>query len=100
MLVMMNSVYETRRPPARSLARGRTLHESASLVLQDPWHVHGDLYLWSFWTAESVSDWLLMIRGAACTAAVAALAVRPGRYRRLLGLALLTYAVWKGNWTR
>jgi D-alanyl-lipoteichoic acid acyltransferase DltB (MBOAT superfamily) len=64
LLVMINSVYETRRPPARTLQRTRTLSEATGTVLRTVGTFTVICVLWSFWTAESASDWALMMRAA------------------------------------
>jgi D-alanyl-lipoteichoic acid acyltransferase DltB (MBOAT superfamily) len=97
LLVMVNSIYETRRPPARSLTRRLTPGASAGLVLQTLGTFTVICILWSFWTAESASDWMLMIQGS--------LALPPWQPWQFAALAagsvltfgLLVYAVWKGN---
>lgn len=96
LLVMINSVYETRHPPARSLARGRTLQQSAELVLKTLATFIVICTLWSFWTAESVSDWLLMLRGSMALPAWPAERFLFVGVGSVVGLALLIYAVWKG----
>ena len=63
-LVMVNALYEARHPAARTLARDRTLREAAVLTLKTLATFAVVCTLWSFWTAESVSDWTLMMRTA------------------------------------
>lgn len=97
LLVMVNSIYETKRPVVRTRNRVRTLPESASLVLRTLGTFTVICLLWSFWTAESVTDWLLMMKAATVlptwTAAQFTLAAG------LIGLGLVstTLAVWKGT---
>jgi len=95
LLVMVNSVYETRRPRARALKRQRTLAESAGLVLRTLGTFTVICALWSFWTAESASEWLLMVGSS-----LALPPWSPGRFAfagaaLVLGLALSVVVVWK-----
>lgn len=99
LLVMVNSIYETRRPAVRTRNRARSLPESASLVLRTLGTFTVICLLWSFWTAESVTDWLLMMQAAWVlpawsTAQFALVASLMG-----VGFALTTLAVWKGTTT-
>jgi hypothetical protein len=65
LLVLANSVYETRHAQVRSVSkRERTLGEAVSLVARTTGTFAVICVLWSFWTAESVTDWALMVRGA------------------------------------
>jgi D-alanyl-lipoteichoic acid acyltransferase DltB (MBOAT superfamily) len=64
LLVMVNAVYETKHGRARKLTQSRTPRESLGLVLRTLGTFSVICVLWSFWTAESVSDWWLMVTGA------------------------------------
>ena len=64
-LVIVNSLHEARRGRVRILSRGRTLSESAGLVLRTIGTFTVVCLLWSFWTAESITDWRLMMGAAA-----------------------------------
>ena len=63
-LVLVNSLYESKHGRARALTRARTLRESIGLVFRTIGTFSVICVLWSFWTAESVSDWMLMVRTA------------------------------------
>ena len=63
-LVLVNSLYETRHGRARILTRTRTWRESAGLVFRTIGTFCVICVLWSFWSCESVADWVLMVRSA------------------------------------
>ena len=63
-LVIANSLHEARPGRTRMLSRGRTLRESAGLVFRTIGTFGVVCMLWSFWTAESITDWRLMMRAA------------------------------------
>jgi D-alanyl-lipoteichoic acid acyltransferase DltB (MBOAT superfamily) len=63
-LVIVNSLYETRRRRTRAVTRTRSLRESTGLVFSTIGTFTVICVLWTFWTAESVSDWRLMMRAA------------------------------------
>ncbi|MGE3841301.1 MAG: GDSL-type esterase/lipase family protein [Vicinamibacterales bacterium] len=61
LLVIINSLHESKHGRARSsLKPTRTLRESAGIVLRTFGTFTVLCILWSLWTSESVSDWLLM----------------------------------------
>ena len=96
-LVLANSLYEARQGRARTVQkRDRSLSESLGLVLRTVGTFATICVMWSLWTAESTTDWVLMLRGAMRTppwsggeAAAVAGAV-------LLGLALWVYGIRQG----
>ncbi|MFN8548521.1 MAG: SGNH/GDSL hydrolase family protein [Candidatus Eisenbacteria bacterium] len=66
LLVLFNSIYESRRGRTRSLAkRARTIGESVGLVLRTVGVFLAICILWSLWSAESIGDWLLLCASAA-----------------------------------
>ena len=99
LLVMVNSIWETRRPAVRTRNRVRTLPESASLVLRTLGTFTVICSLWSFWTAESVTDWLLMMKAAAVLPAWSAGQFLLAGVLIVAALGLTTLAVWKGTTT-
>ena len=99
LLVMVNSIWETRRPAVRTRNRVRTLPESASLVLRTLGTFSVICMLWSFWTAESVTDWLLMMRAATVMPAWTMGQFMLVGSLIVLGLVGTTLAVWKGTTT-
>ena len=99
LLVMVNSIYETRRPAVRTRNRARSLTESASLVLRTLGTFTVICLLWSFWTAESVTDWLLMMKAAAVLPPWTPVQLALAASLIVLGLGLTTLAVWKGTTT-
>ena len=97
LLVTVNSIYETRHPRARALSPVRTLRESTGLVLSTLGTFSVICALWSFWTAESVTDWLLMMRAASVLPAWTATQFALLGVACVLTLALIVIAVWKGT---
>jgi D-alanyl-lipoteichoic acid acyltransferase DltB (MBOAT superfamily) len=96
-LVLANSLREARHGRARTRQkRERTLGESGLLVAQTVGTFATICIMWSLWTAESTTDWLLMLRGAmhwpnwpAERFALVALAL-------FAALALWVYGTWSG----
>jgi D-alanyl-lipoteichoic acid acyltransferase DltB (MBOAT superfamily) len=65
-LVVVNSLWETRRGRARSLARrSRSPGETATLALRTAGTFVFLCVLWSLWNSESVPEWLSMWKAAA-----------------------------------
>ena len=96
LLVLVNSLYETRRGRARILARARTVRESAGLVLRTIGTFCVICVLWSFWTAESVSDWWLMVRSSWTPPPWTSLQFALGAAALVAAAAASVYVVWKG----
>jgi alginate O-acetyltransferase complex protein AlgI len=64
-LVLANSLYEAKHGRSRiPSTRNRTLAESVSLVLRTVGTFTVICLLWTFWTSESISDWVLLCRNA------------------------------------
>ena len=95
LLVMVNSVYESKHPRARVLNRARTLGESAGLVFRTLGTFTVICALWSFWTAESVTDWALMMKAAAVMPAWTAGQFAAAAIGCVAALVLTIVAVWK-----
>jgi hypothetical protein len=98
-LVVVNAVYEARHVRPRTLVtRQRTVGESAGLVLRTVATFATICALWSFWTAESITDWLLM-----CAAGLRLPQWTAPQYLALVaalagGGILAVYAAWQGWW--
>ena len=97
LLVTVNSIYETRRPRARALNPSRTLSQSTSLVFRTLGTFSVICVLWSFWTAESVTDWLLMMKAATVLPAWTAAQFAMLGSAIVLTFGLIIIAVWKGT---
>jgi D-alanyl-lipoteichoic acid acyltransferase DltB (MBOAT superfamily) len=95
-LVIVNSLYETKRRRARTLANTRTLPAAAGIVFRTLGTFTVICVLWSFWTAESISDWLLMMRAAGNVPAWRSLDVALVSAGLVLATALAIYVTWKG----
>ena len=96
LLVLVNSLYETRRGRARILTRTRTVRESAGVVFRTIGTFCVICILWSFWTAESVSDWWLMVRSSWTPPGWTSLQVALGVTALAAGVAASIYILWKG----
>jgi hypothetical protein len=83
----------------RTRNRARTLPESVSLVFRTLGTFTVICLLWSFWTAESVTDWLLMMKAGTVLPAWTAAQFMLGGGLLVLGLVVTTLAVWKGTTT-
>ena len=97
LLVTVNSIYETRRPRARALNPARTLRQSTGLVFRTLGTFTVICALWSFWTAESVTDWLLMMQSATVLPAWTAAQFALLASALVLTLGAIIIAVWKGT---
>jgi D-alanyl-lipoteichoic acid acyltransferase DltB (MBOAT superfamily) len=96
LLVLVNSLYETRRGRARILARARTVRESAGLVLRTIGTFCVICVLWSFWTAESISDWWLMVRSSRTLPPWTSLQFALAAAAVVAAAAASVYVAWKG----
>ena len=96
LLVLVNSLYETRHGRARILTRTRTLRESAGLVFRTIGTFCVICVLWSFWTSESVADWVLMVRSAWTPPPWTSLQVALGTAALAAAVVASVYIVWKG----
>ncbi len=64
-LMLANSLYENKYGRARSLSpKARTLGESVGIAARTVGTFAVICTLWSFWSSESATDWVLMMRGA------------------------------------
>ncbi len=97
-LVVVNSLYESRHGRARALQKPeRTLGEAARLVLSTLGTFTVICVLWSLWSAESVSDWLLMLAAGSALPPSGATPVVLGLAVLAAGVGLAIYAVWKSG---
>jgi D-alanyl-lipoteichoic acid acyltransferase DltB (MBOAT superfamily) len=96
LLVLVNSLYETRRGRARILARTRTVRESVGLVLRTIGTFCVICVLWSFWTAESISDWWLMVRSSRTLPPWTSLQFALVAAAVVAAAAASVYIAWKG----
>ena len=96
LLVLVNSLYETRHGRARILTRTRTWRESAGLVFRTIGTFCVICVLWSFWTSESVADWVLMVRSAWTPPPWTSLQVALGAAALAAVVVASVYIVWKG----
>jgi hypothetical protein len=98
LLVIVNSVYETKHGRSRTLSKtSRTLRESISVVIRTVGTFTVICILWSLWTSESITDWLLMCRSAFTLPPWA-----PWRFVAVAGgcavaAVLVVYGVWRGG---
>ena len=96
-LVMVNSVYESRHGRARTLGRqARTFGDSVSLVLRTAGTFTTICLLWSLWSAESVSDWLLMMSKGLTLPPWTPAQFAAAATALVIGAVGTVYAVWKG----
>ena len=96
LLVLVNSLYETRHGRARILTRTRTWRESAGLVFRTIGTFCVICVLWSFWTSESVADWVLMVRSAWTPPPWTSLQIALGAAALAAAVVASVYIVWKG----
>jgi D-alanyl-lipoteichoic acid acyltransferase DltB (MBOAT superfamily) len=96
LLVLINSLYETRHRRARILTRARTFRESAGLVFRTIGTFCVICVLWSFWTAESASDWMLMMEAAGTLPPWSPIQIGLLSAVLLAAVALAVYVVCKG----
>ncbi len=95
-LVIVNSLYETRHGRARILKRSKTFRESVGMVARTIGTFVVMCLLWSFWTAESVADWMLMVRAGSALPFWSPALVVAGGAVVTVSVALIVYAIWKG----
>ena len=96
-LVLTNSLYETRKGRARTIQkRERTLHESVSLVLRTIGTFVTICVMWSLWTAESTTDWVLMLRDGMRLPPWGVMQALAMAGAIVAGVSLWIYGTWKG----
>jgi D-alanyl-lipoteichoic acid acyltransferase DltB (MBOAT superfamily) len=97
-LVVVNSLHESEHGRVRALGNPeRTLGEAARLVLSTLGTFTTICVLWSLWSAESVSDWLLMLMAGSALPPSGATPVVLVLAALVAGVGLATYAVWKSG---
>jgi D-alanyl-lipoteichoic acid acyltransferase DltB (MBOAT superfamily) len=94
-LVLANSLSEAKQGRSRTLLkRERGLSESIGLVLRTLGTFATICVMWSLWTAESATDWVLMLRGAMHLPAWTL-----GQFSGLAAVAALALGIWVyGTW--
>lgn len=94
-LVLVNSLSESKQGRSRTvLRRERGLSESIGLVLRTIGTFATICVMWSLWTAESATDWVLMLRGAMHLPAWT-----PAEFSGLAAAIALTWVAWVyGTW--
>jgi D-alanyl-lipoteichoic acid acyltransferase DltB (MBOAT superfamily) len=96
-LVLVNSVQEAKRGRTRTAQkRDRRLAESASLVLRTIGTFATICVMWSLWTAESTTDWVLMLRQGMRLPSWTVLQTTLLVLGIAGGVGLWVYGVWKG----
>lgn len=96
-LVLGNSLYETRQGRARTAQkRERDTRESVLLVAQTVGTFATICIMWSLWTAESTTDWVLMIGNAMHLPAWSAVQFAALGTTVVIALALWVYGIRQG----
>jgi D-alanyl-lipoteichoic acid acyltransferase DltB (MBOAT superfamily) len=97
-LVLVNSLYEGRYGRERALAQAeRTFRDSLGVVIRTVLTFITIAIMWSFWSAESVTDWYLMVVNAMQLPDVPAWQWAALAAGFVFAIALWSYGVWK-NW--